>query len=577
MDQQTREKTVSNDETPNSTATDKVREALESAFVAAQAGEGDRAMEMIAPMQGDTEYRAATEYVMGLIAEHSAMERVGDERGAMLRQAAVHYSTSIQCGGVVGVEGTPGKPICGETRLGTVHLLLGELAASAFWFKAAIDGRENSVEAQLGLAEATLFQGNSEEALSIIEPLLTMGLPDPWIIGTSASDMMGRPGDMLLFVNEAKKLSEVGFVAAHRKLQLEALVCAASLYMGAPESGPGTLGVISDLIAGRREGSPHLVGRPANILGVETLVKNMVVAGQGALLEGLFSARAQVVLPGIKEMVIETLAKQGIPVEDDGAPEYIFIGGAGRSGTTLIRTMLDSHSRIHCGPERKMVNAISRLRAQWVNSNIHTLLEAGITVDILDDACAAFIKTLMSKTSDGSPRIAEKTPPNLLHMTFLSKVFPRAQFVHVIRDGRAVIASLLKQDWLDANTGNKLAYCEDIGEAARYWVSMVQAVRAEARNSGARYHEVRYEDLITDPNGTVDEMLAFLGEPFEQQVLEYHKLNHNLPVTESSSHQVSRPLYTEALNRWRGEFTDEQLQVIESIAGPTLRELGYTD
>jgi 2-polyprenyl-3-methyl-5-hydroxy-6-metoxy-1,4-benzoquinol methylase/tetratricopeptide (TPR) repeat protein len=129
--------------------------------------------------------------------------------------------------------------------------------------------------------------------------------------------------------------------------------------------------------------------------------------------------------------------------------DVIFIGGAGRSGTTLLRTMLDAHPRLHCGPELKLVPVLSQLRAQWLATMGGALRDAGVTPERLDAGVRSFLEALLTGLAPAGTRLAEKTPHNVMHIDLLSRLFPRARFIHLVRDGRAVVASLLRQDWRD--------------------------------------------------------------------------------------------------------------------------------
>ncbi len=526
----------------------------------------------------DRELSNQIEMCWGLLNERVGTEILGGERSQYFRQAVIHYSNCQNNGGVTGNFGNPSRDNRCETRLGTLHLLLGELAAAESCFSAVLAEGPSSIEAILGMAETALFLGRYEEALNMIEPMLSLGLPDPWIIGTSASDMLERPEDVIMFVSEARKHVDVGFVSPHRELQLAALECAANIYKGTPKSGPGALGIIADLMAGIPETNSHAIGSAPNALGVRTLVRNTLLSGQVHLLDGLFTARAESVLPGIKGIITDVLEELELVVDDDGEPDFIFIGGSGRCGTTLMRTMLNTHSRIYCGPERKLVGAISAFRSQWSKAIPEVLSGVGgLSLAVLDESCAAFVETLMKSTNDGSPRIAEKTPSVLLYSKFLSNAFPRAKFIHLIRDGRAVVASLLRQTWFDAVTGKPLAYCNDVEAATDYWVEMVMTIRSEAAELGGSYIEVKYEDLVEDTRGVSDKVLAFLGEPWEEGLLEHHRFKHDLPASESSSEEILNPVNSESVSKWKTELKPEDIMTIERKAGYLLRELGYME
>jgi len=254
---------------------------------------------------------------------------------------------------------------------------------------------------------------------------------------------------------------------------------------------------------------------------------------------------------------------------------FVFIGGAGRSGTTLFRAMLHAHPSFYCGPELKLVTVLAELRQQWSRGVQRELAGAGVTDDVLDAACAAFVRTLLRETAAGAARVAEKTPHNVLHMPWLAKLFPAARFIHVVRDPRAVASSLVKQGWVDTATGDPIWYCKDLPSAARYWAEVVTRGLRQATTLPGRVLLVRYEDLVRSPESELRRVLDFLGEPWDPAVLQHERGGAVLPASESSSQAVARPLHRDALERWRDELSADDLAEIEAITGDLLVELAY--
>jgi len=160
----------------------------------------------------------------------------------------------------------------------------------------------------------------------------------------------------------------------------------------------------------------------------------------------------------------------------------IFIGGAGRSGTTLMRALLDAHPRICCGPELKALPEISGLYRSFAAASSPVQQAYGNTLADIRSYFQEFIERLVGKyrRASGKPRWGEKTPHNLLCMLMLGEIFPDARFIHMIRDGRDVACSLVKMDWTDAGTGQKLGYCQNIRNAARYWRDLVRFGQQQA-------------------------------------------------------------------------------------------------
>jgi protein-tyrosine sulfotransferase len=224
-------------------------------------------------------------------------------------------------------------------------------------------------------------------------------------------------------------------------------------------------------------------------------------------------------------------------------PAYIFIGGAGRSGTTLLRAMLHAHPRIHCGPEAKVVPMVAAMRQQWVETQAPSLADAGIGPDLLDRGIKALLQTLLDGITPDGCRVAEKTPHNVLHIDYLGHLFPRAKFIHVIRDGRAVAASLIKQPWVMPGTSERVAYCQDLTAASMYWVDVVSRARQVSSSMLGRVLEVRYEELVSNPETVMRRVLVFLGEPWDESVLHHHDADLVLPYRESSSEAVAHPIH----------------------------------
>lgn len=274
-------------------------------------------------------------------------------------------------------------------------------------------------------------------------------------------------------------------------------------------------------------------------------------------------------LPGATSWAArDGLARVRPPQRNTG---FVFIGGAGRSGTTLLRAMLGAHPAIYCGPELKIVPALFGHRDAWRGF----LDDAGAAPDLVDDGIAALIRTVLDGLDHGSKaRIAEKTPHNLVFADRLASMFPDAQFVHLVRDGRAVVASLLRQDWTDAR-GRPVPWCVDAAAAARYWVDVLDKTATALASAEGRYVQLRYEDLVARPEPTLRGVLDFLGEAWDPAVLSHHAADLTLPAGESSSAAVAQPVHTHAVDRWRQQLSSADLAVVEDIAGPWLARLGY--
>jgi hypothetical protein len=248
----------------------------------------------------------------------------------------------------------------------------------------------------------------------------------------------------------------------------------------------------------------------------------------------------------------------------------IFIVGCPRSGTTLLRQMLDTHSRISCGPETQFLQDLARIEEQ----NWDRLHRFGISQEEWRSWVAAFFARLHLEYArqQGKARWADKSPNYALILDYVDTLFPTCQVIHVIRDGRDVVASY-RSRW-----GAKAAR-----QAPRAWRRHIEAARASRlAESQDRYLEIRYEQLVSDPRSVMRGVLVFLGEPWEDQVLEF--MRPDRPGTGMDSpEQRQRALaaegasvvYRSSVGRGR-KWRDLGLRVrLQWTAGGLMRTLGY--
>ena len=285
-----------------------------------------------------------------------------------------------------------------------------------------------------------------------------------------------------------------------------------------------------------------------------------------------------------------------------GRPPSPFVVGVPRSGTTLLRLMLDAHPELTIPPETHFIPAVIRAirrgrdaggvaavivhHRRWDDFGLDAdeLRERIAGVDPLEagGAIRAFYELYAAK--QGKPRWGDKTPGYATKMRRIEKALPEARFIHVIRDGRDVVASR-------ARRAQREPLPVDV--AARRWKRRVISTRKRAEDV-EHYVEVRYEELVADPEGTLRRICEFVELPFDAAMLGYHEhanerlaeIERELPASRGrheldagpriAAHaRAGEPPLAQRAGAWREEMAPEDVAAFESEAGDLLGELGY--
>ncbi len=187
-----------------------------------------------------------------------------------------------------------------------------------------------------------------------------------------------------------------------------------------------------------------------------------------------------------------------------------------------------------------------------------------------------FIERFFEATAqrESKHRWAEKTPGNILILDRIFDWFPRAKFIHAIRDGRDCMCSNRTHPkmWLKRGKMVPSGIRRPIEECARRWVDYVGA--GLAHRDDERYFEVRYEELVHQPESTIRGLLEFIGEPWDDAVLNFQQRDDRLTKL---INLPGKPINTSALARWKKDLSADEVETIKRMAGDLLTTLGYTD
>jgi hypothetical protein len=268
----------------------------------------------------------------------------------------------------------------------------------------------------------------------------------------------------------------------------------------------------------------------------------------------------------------------------------VFVVGMPRSGTTLLSSLLNAHPDLVVAPETHYFTRcwtgdpitdwadaermLGRLDQQ---PGVHDMalsdeewatirkqlraLEAPTHGDIL----RVLLDTYAARS--GAPAWGEKTPDHLRHVPEMARQFPEAVFVAIVRDPRDVVLSLRNLPWSS----------DTLPEQAWTWRRYAARIVRYHEDLDGRFFHLRYEDLITDPEGTLRGVCAFLGMPFRKSMLRREEQEdrpfdaEREPWKQKSGRQID-PSNRE---KWRTQMPEAERVLIERIVGHWLTDYGY--
>lgn len=276
-----------------------------------------------------------------------------------------------------------------------------------------------------------------------------------------------------------------------------------------------------------------------------------------------------------------------------------FIVGSPRSGTTVLRAIIQGHSDLFIPPENgtlgSMIREFSLVRKQPWSAVVGKMLDEfalgyefchwELTLDELragamelppDQRSLARLIDLIyraygDRQAPQKRRWGDKSTPGSFHYLYrLSLVFPAARYIHIVRDGRACVASSVRAGFFNHDyLGAALAWQFNIRSAKR--------LREQCADA-SRFLEVRYEDLITRTEDTVTAICAFLGVAVEPAMLAHsEQIDRTVPeIAEVEHHQnVGQPLFSQSLEKWKQEIPADKLRSVQQVLATDLASFGY--
>ncbi len=275
----------------------------------------------------------------------------------------------------------------------------------------------------------------------------------------------------------------------------------------------------------------------------------------------------------------------------------VFIVACPRSGTTKLASLLNKHSLVAAATETHFFNHVSKLSCFDIKGNLKlesdslakffaeprvldflavsqlkqedfaaALMAHGATElsrkQVFDTMMAALLK-VKAKTV-----FCEKTPQHLQNLNEILVLYPEAKFIHLLRDGRDVVSSLIKMPWRPPGLINN----------ARFWQRYIKLGEAAQRHIPlANLQTYKYEDLLLEPEATLKSICEFIGIEFEVALLGTSSAEPVFATWEAEwKHKASQDLDPSRIGAWREELDADSAAIVNCFLAPTIKRLGYT-
>lgn len=275
----------------------------------------------------------------------------------------------------------------------------------------------------------------------------------------------------------------------------------------------------------------------------------------------------------------------------------IFVVGANRSGTTLLRLLLNAHTRIAIPEEVQYFHSYiagvpiekwkepQLSRTQYTSFLDQFLSESNVVMPELDKD--EVLRTLLDSGDTslkapyqvvlgqwaqyhGKVRWGEKTPANLFYADVIMEMFPEAQFIHMVRDPRAGVASMKRASFFpDDVVLNALG--------RRKYMTAGRAILEKHVPPESRIL-LQYEDLVTRPDEVIKKLCTFLKEEYEPGMLQFHQSARQFMKEEAVSSfnaAATRPVSSEGIEKWKSQLSSYEVALIERICEEEMKEFNY--
>lgn len=274
-----------------------------------------------------------------------------------------------------------------------------------------------------------------------------------------------------------------------------------------------------------------------------------------------------------------------------------FIIGSGRSGNTLLRSMLVEGDGVVIPPESYVLGNVIRKyyelshfqhiqwneicaitlavfdgypEFKWWDINVWNVYDKLKNIEVEYRSLAYIIKEVYNEYAIKNAVImkkwGDKTPLNTFHLNKIHQTFPNAKFVHIIRDGRDVAVSY-----------KKAKLYQSLEEACTRWNDSVNEVKMFSKKIlNNKLYEIKYEMLVSNPREEIKNVCNFLGIDFKESMLNRSQSNHLGDVSGLNHHKnVKNPINSSSIGKWRNTLSEEEKKTVNNLCYRNLKKLGY--
>ncbi|MGI9235082.1 MAG: sulfotransferase family protein [Woeseiaceae bacterium] len=263
----------------------------------------------------------------------------------------------------------------------------------------------------------------------------------------------------------------------------------------------------------------------------------------------------------------------------------LFLVGMPRSGTKLFRDMLNRHPAVAIFPFESHFfpffnqrfatygDIASRKRFSKLYADLHqmnffkkmnsrdlSISESSWFENLqgseFKDVLRAYFECYAQLTD--SHIVGDKTPAYITQAPLLLELFPNAQFIHIVRDPRDYVISMRK------------AWNQNMTRATQRWKQGIRKFHDDMDKQSAKYLEVKYESLVSEPRQCLERACDYLEIPFDERMLVLEEPTENLGDAKGVLNVVR-----DNFDKWKTQLSHQEVQTVESIAGALMEELGY--